>query len=710
MSPSPNTHHQQLSRMLLVLSLVLASSGTGAAETEKPCDFTKPSQAQSAAKDDRNAAGKVETDAASAKSNAGKETSLAKAAESLLAAAAEWRLAADASVAAAAAWQKPEDGAAKDKACEAQKASAKAKSGYQEALEKYDAQKPEQVEIEAKKALDNATKKLEEMKDDNAKAEKSKKKAPHPKSVIAAGEVLKVRASEWLSAATAWKKAVNDDKQEQKAKEDAVTSAKKAYDDAAEELVRETDAAAKAKEPEIHTEHLFLHAGLVSLAPFDIKFQKQEDAPKEEPTAEAVDTDAGASVKPALFYLDRSGVAAHAYTELRIRYRQAWDDARLPLAEQRIEEAEDELEQAETLLREQEAKVPGVASLRAQIDQLRDLADESAIRDDLGLEQRRRSQQAELERQLASLELEKSVESGAIRQAAARVDHAKRELAAAEAAPRSDGDVSDGRGWRGFCLRRELDEVGFALPTSATLSQLARCVAQDFDARFGYTFAADADATGSTVVGSGDVNGSVAYGIPLFNGYYSPRVRLRDGTPMRLTTTGDLEMLFEAVTDRGILDIHQRWVVGGSWNVGVLLEPLHIPGLHDDEELRPRVYEMSVRAGWAQSDVPVFCNEKRKTNGVPGCEETQVTLTSDKENGQTRTTIATTRGLPDFRSADGWSLDFDVNLPFGETGYAVMNATMLLGSRLEPNPWSFRLGLTVPFEDLVGVFPRVLGQ
>ncbi len=39
-----------------------------------------------------------------------------------------------------------------------------------------------------------------------------------------------------------------------------------------------------------------------------------------------------------------------------------------------------------------------------------------------------------------------------------------------------------------------------------------------------------------------------------------------------------------------------------------------------------------------------------------------------------------------------------------------METTLLLGSDLKPNPWSFRLGLTVPFEKPLGVFPNVFEQ
>lgn len=78
----------------------------------------------------------------------------------------------------------------------------------------------------------------------------------------------------------------------------------------------------------------------------------------------------------------------------------------------------------------------------------------------------------------------------------------------------------------------------------------------------------------------------------------------------------------------------------------------------------------------------------------------------DLGNGKRRAVVGgKTTGFPDFSTGKSLGLDVDLLVPFGEMGYLVAGAS-IFGQELNPNPWSVRLGLTVPFESIIGAFAR----
>lgn len=705
---------------------VLTWMVNGSAWADDPnCAWKDVKAAQAEATESGKAALAAQKAAANLATAAGSGSDLAQLAQQAVGAAGLWSIAATA-------WDdaakqlKTMDAKELDPVCAAKTKTEGAKKTYDEAREKLDAGSPKQVVAAAKEAADDATAQLKKMNAENEEAEKAKKNAKHSSRELNAAEVLESRANEWKKAASAWKEAVDDgmpkDGASKKADESSANPAddkkaaaaektaiekKAAYEEAKKALDREQDAAGKAQEPETSTENFYLHAGLVSLTPFEIKYQKHQA-----PEADA-DGKVTKEEKPAAFFLDKSGLAARAYAEARFRRREAWEDARLTPKEIQLERLRAARKKTAELL----------TSARKRADEARAVLPAettSASKPESGDPEAARTVPAGCTSEVCAKARLAGIEEKRARAADDEAAQAVKELESnteAAAALRDEGQ------WGAWCLRHDTD-FSFSkgvLFTDATLERLPACLLQNFDARFGYTFDANSDATGATVVGSGDINTSVAWGIPLFNTTFPVTSINIDGSSARISTTINVETLYEAVTDRGVLDIHDRWVIGGSWALGMLLPPLKVPGLHDGETLRPRVYEFAIRAGWTEADVPNLCPQATGSTDDPygenkdaylkiGCPNDSITLDSGDAMGQIRRTVRTHDGLPAFRSANGASIDLDISLPFGQTGYAVMGSTLLLGSDLKPNPWSFRLGLTVPFEQLLGVFPNVFKQ
>ncbi len=396
----------------------------------------------------------------------------------------------------------------------------------------------------------------------------------------------------------------------------------------------------------------------MSLTPFEIKYQKAQDEKKDDKG------EVTQKQKDAAYFLDKSGLAARAYAEVRFRRREAWEDARLTPKEIQLERLRAARKKIAELL----------ASARKRADEAWAALPAEGTptsKPDGGGSEASRTMPANCtsepcaKARLAGIEEKRAIVAD---------DEAARAVKELESSTEAAAALEDRGQWGAWCLRHDTD---FSLTkgvlfTDATLERLPACLLQNFDARFGYTFDADGDATGATVVGSGDINTSVAWGIPLFNTTFPVTSINIDGSSARISTTINVETLYEAVTDRGVLDIHDRWVLGGSWALGMLLPPPKVPGLHDGETLRPRVYEFAIRAGWTEADVPNLCPRATGADDDPyeqtpnpyldfGCPSDSITLDTGDVTGQTRRTVRTHDGLPAFRSANGASLDLDIS-------------------------------------------------
>jgi hypothetical protein len=199
----------------------------------------------------------------------------------------------------------------------------------------------------------------------------------------------------------------------------------------------------------------------------------------------------------------------------------------------------------------------------------------------------------------------------------------------------------------------------------------------DFDVRVGFNFGQSSDASATTVAGTGDLNVSGAVGLPL--------LQVDNGNTIH---TLNLEGIFEGVTDRGAQDIHFREGLGIAWAMGWVNRPLDIAG--SGSALQDRVYELSLRPTANILESPNLDDSAPpiSVNGV------------DKPVVKTRPSTQ----KPDFETRYGaFGVDLDFLIPYGERGYLTLGAS-LFGGNVNPDPWSVRLGTTIPLEQIVGVF------
>lgn len=564
-----------------------------------------------------------------------------KGAKDWQAAASAWKTAADAWAANAA------DGAKEKSATDGKTETEAAQSVFDTADAALKAESPEQMKADADAAVKAETKAVEAAKD-------------QPEVVRSAATIAKSLAEAWQGAVSKWIEARKAGKGVKDA-EDLAIKARDAY--APAKTVRETEVArVKAfQEPGFNTEHFFVHSGVVSLAPFAIK-----TLPGSSP-----DANGQGEQKDERFYLDGADVSTRAYLEARYRYRLGWNRARLTMAEIGEKSLESQLKLADVDVDEGK-----LATALKRVTKGKTAARE------LGLEFGRTVDAADTFLRAGGGAEQPLEDSGP--RSDAEGSEASRARNRAQPSPSS---VPVSEQWRAFCLDGDIASV-----ETWRLAPLVSCFfPSDYDLRFGVTFNSQDKTTASTVVGSGDVNGSAAVGWPLLHTDHLLPIKNKDEQYSRMSTALNAEILYEAVTDRGVQDIHERFVVGGAFIVGLLLDPMPLPSLDQPKTYKPRVYEIAMRFGWTRASIPDLADEP-------------VVL----DAGKKRPAIVNDDGLPGFETGTGVSMDMEVQAPFGSQGYLVLGSSLLLGSGLDPNPWNLRLGLTVPLGQIADLFADTL--
>jgi hypothetical protein len=135
-----------------------------------------------------------------------------------------------------------------------------------------------------------------------------------------------------------------------------------------------------------------------------------------------------------------------------------------------------------------------------------------------------------------------------------------------------------------------------------------------------------------------------------------------------------LDLLYEVLSDRSAQDAHDRESVGVAFAAGWKGSPVGLPG--SKETLPDRVYEYSFRIGRDRMDTPNIV----------------------ESNGDVLQ-VESSHGFPDFTHSYFWGVEGEFQIPFGRTGYFVIDGGVFNGDA-DPDPWYLRLGITIPIEAL----------
>ncbi|MGH0038294.1 MAG: hypothetical protein ACQGVK_24950 [Myxococcota bacterium] len=216
----------------------------------------------------------------------------------------------------------------------------------------------------------------------------------------------------------------------------------------------------------------------------------------------------------------------------------------------------------------------------------------------------------------------------------------------------------------------------FGACSAAQSGHPCRCWApSNIEARFGFLFNAEGDATANTAVGSGDLYGTFSFGWPLF------RVVDKD-----ISWSLNLEGVIDVVTDREVQDVHDREGVGLGVSIAVPIRAISITGKTDESgDPIKRLLKFHIRGSFNAIEVP------NETN-------------SDfiaKDDPDKRTVIEEDGGYPKFQTDPAYGMDVDLLVPIGTNGYVVIGSSIF--GPASPNPWAVRLGITVPLERLLGI-------
>lgn len=178
----------------------------------------------------------------------------------------------------------------------------------------------------------------------------------------------------------------------------------------------------------------------------------------------------------------------------------------------------------------------------------------------------------------------------------------------------------------------------------------------DWEARLGYA-AKDKDASGATIVGSGDWYGEISCGYPrpATNEFSDGNIRMSVNFP---------EVLFSLVTDRGAQDIHDSLAFGTALVLGGLT---------------------SIEEG----------NKKRKWECILGLYYGWMD-TPDLQQGRI---VKQSRGYPEFETTDATTVRLDFRLPVGKTGHLIVGSRFYLGFE-DLNPWTVQIGYSASLDTL----------
>ena len=194
----------------------------------------------------------------------------------------------------------------------------------------------------------------------------------------------------------------------------------------------------------------------------------------------------------------------------------------------------------------------------------------------------------------------------------------------------------------------------------------------DWTIRLGYAFSSQDSKSADEIVGASDLYGELTMGWNLLR--WTMQQSDPSDTPIRGTASFETSMFF--YTDKAIVDLHERVLVGLSLAVGVPI------GSHQTDESGKQtpapIAEVVTRFGPVYADLPKFDNPDERL-------------------------LESRNRFPDYRGDVGFGFDLEMNVPVTKSlGYVTLRGSMNAG--FDPNLWNLFIGYTVPIGNLAKQF------
>jgi hypothetical protein len=325
------------------------------------------------------------------------------------------------------------------------------------------------------------------------------------------------------------------------------------------------------------------------------------------------------------FVLEKeSSTSAHAFIEGGFRYRWAWLDRLAPADKCKVESVETEKAKAELRVEEAQLYSASIGGTQTEID-------------------------------AARLEVTAAQQKVAAQKG--------QDAASAEAT-----DCTERRAWE----TAQQEPPYFSLPTMWRRRGAMVLMPSDWTTRMGFAFADSSNTGAAGIAGSSDFYGELTPGWNLVN--WSMHTSTAEKTPIRASLNFEPSLTLN--TDRQILDVHERYLIGFAAVFGVPLgdgvqaaEASGASNVTTAPKPAP-IAELLVRLGAVNVETPKFLNSTSRD-------------------------ILVENEVAAFRSGWGTGFDMELNVPVTESlGYLVARGNINFG--FNPNPWTLTLGYTIP--------------
>jgi hypothetical protein len=193
---------------------------------------------------------------------------------------------------------------------------------------------------------------------------------------------------------------------------------------------------------------------------------------------------------------------------------------------------------------------------------------------------------------------------------------------------------------------------------------------EDREIRLGYAFVQSPSGSVFSDVGGSNVYASFGAGWNLL------RWTRVSSDPNRVPVRGafDLEGMMSFASDKGANDVHDRYFIGASFNVGV---PIVYRPTGPPESRSTNVIEIVARAGLVVDEVPKFIEPNSFSNNE----------------------VYKDNGFVSYGSETGFALEAEFNVPVSRPlGYIFFRGGLVAG--IDPNPWFIGIGYTIPIGTL----------